>query len=538
MLDMKSFMLIIFSCSLLPTLRAQNVQKATVYWDPTHKTVLLKEGVLEESGDAYGYYNDSFSETGWGVLEIRAGYGKTQRLDDKTFFLAGYLEGFLTARQMFDHYTNMYPQLITSPDVLQAVKKFMSKQSSWSRQQVKLNGSTDALWAHTGFILAQLDGLHAGAAEWAKRTGKKALSRFDVHLLNAVGDLLDLIPVLVPEVKPTLRGYEEPGMGHCSALIKMLPGYENLLFAHSSWYTYAATLRIFKHWDFKIQHPATATGKLSFSSYPGLLASLDDFYLLGNGLMMTQTTNSVFNQSLFDTITPNSLFAWQRVRLAHALARSGTQWAQTFSQFNSGTYNNQYMVVDVSKVKLGSSISDGALTVVEQIPGLVEYSDQTQALRTGYWPSYNIPFHRRIYELSGYVQRWITYGNDYSYDLCPRAKIFRRDQASVVDIASLKHIMRYNDYKNDPYSKGDPCKSICCRGDLRQSHPSPNGCYDTKVTDLHMATQFVSEALNGPTTEGGLPPFSWDLFNSTTHQGLPRLYNYTFVTMHPVLFAP
>lgn len=41
------------------------------------------------------------------------------------------------------------------------------------------------------------------------------------------------------------------------------------------------------------------------------------------------------------------------------------------------------MVLDRSKVKLNHSVDDGALTVVEQIPGLVEYSDQTQALRRG-----------------------------------------------------------------------------------------------------------------------------------------------------------
>lgn len=39
-----------------------------------------------------------------------------------------------------------------------------------------------------------------------------------------------------------------------------------------------------------------------------------------------------------------------------------------------------------------------------------------------------------------------------------------------------------SDYKNDPYSQGDPCKSICCRNDLRESHASPEGCYDTKVS--------------------------------------------------------
>ncbi len=73
---------------------------------------------------------------------------------------------------------------------------------------------------------------------------------------------------------------------------------------------------------------------LSFSS--GFLVSLDDFYLLGSDLMMTQTTNNVFNSSLFDIITPNSLLAWQRVRLAHSLAHTGEEWAKTFSMYNSG----------------------------------------------------------------------------------------------------------------------------------------------------------------------------------------------------------
>lgn len=51
--------------------------------------------------------------------------------------------------------------------------------------------------------------------------------------------------------------------------------------------------------------------------------------------------------------------------------------------FFLGTYNSQYMVVDLSRVSLGHSIRNGALTVVEQIPGKVLHSDQTQALRRG-----------------------------------------------------------------------------------------------------------------------------------------------------------
>ena len=37
----------------------------------------------------------------------------------------------------------------------------------------------------------------------------------------------------------------------------------------------------------------------------------------------------------------------------------------------SGTYNNQYMVLDLKKVHLEQSIDDNALWVVEQIPGFV-----------------------------------------------------------------------------------------------------------------------------------------------------------------------
>jgi hypothetical protein len=91
------------------------------------------------------------------------------------------------------------------------------------------------------------------------------------------------------------------------------------------------------------------------------------------------------------------------------------------------------------------------------------------------------------------------HGTDVSYQLAPRAKIFRRDQGNVVDMDSFKAIMRYNDYKNDPYANGDPCKAICCRGDLSTS-PDLGGCYDTKVTSYSLALQLKSEIINGPTT--------------------------------------
>ncbi|XP_034564189.1 phospholipase B-like 1 isoform X1 [Notolabrus celidotus] len=535
-LTVKLFVLLTY---LAAPMQTYQLQEATVFWEAAQKSVIVKEGLMETAGGAYGYFNDTLLLTGWGVLEISAGHGVAQQ-DETTFFLAGYLEGYLTAGQMFHHYHNMYPQLIKDEKVLNPLKRFLSKQDQWAREQVKLRRASDPLWKHLGLILAQLDGLHAGAAQWAKSKHREPLSAFALQFLNGVGDLLDLVPALTPRSNSSTGGgaFRIPGMGHCTALIKVLPGFENLLFGHSSWYTYAATMRIYKHWDFKVSDTPFANGKMSFSSYPGFLMSLDDFYLLGSGLLMTQTSIDVFNVTLLSQFSPHSLLAWQRVRLANSLAHSGEEWAQIFSKYNSGTYNSQYMVVDLSRVALGHSIRSGALTVVEQIPGKVLHSDQTQALRRGYWPSYNIPFHVEIYNLSGYGVMWKRYGEDFSYDLCPRAKILRRDQAKVFDLNTLKHMMRYNNYKRDRYSKGHPCKTICCRNDLRPRRPRPGGCYDTKVTDYQMAVQLVAEAINGPTTQGGLRPFSWQSFNLSSHQGLPHTYNFPFITMRPTLHHP
>ena len=37
-----------------------------------------------------------------------------------------------------------------------------------------------------------------------------------------------------------------------------------------------------------------------------------------------------------------------------------------------------------------------------------------------------------------------------------------------------------SDYKQDPYSEGNPMNTICSRGDLLET-PVDGGCYDTKV---------------------------------------------------------
>jgi hypothetical protein len=71
--------------------------------------------------------------------------------------------------------------------------------------------------------------------------------------------------------------------------------------------------------------------------------------------------------------------------------------------------------------------------------------------------------------------------NSLSYQLAPRAKISRRDEGSVSDLASLKAYMRSNSFRSDPFSGGSAFGAICGRGDVDPATPKASGCNDAKV---------------------------------------------------------
>jgi hypothetical protein len=208
------------------------------------------------------------------------------------------------------------------------------------------------------------------------------------------------------------------------------------------------------------------------------------YLISGSNLIMTQTTNSIINGSLWDLVVPQSLLAWQRVRTANQLSNGGYEWYKYVSYHNSGTYNNQYMVLDMKKFKALNALPIETLFVVEQIPGLMQGSDVTNQLEQGFWSSFNVPYHKEIYLKSGYDYIDKLLGNQVftEYQQAPRAKIFRRDQSSANDLESMQYLMRYNQFQTDIYAESDPWGAIAARGDLDTSSPYAGGGYDTKIT--------------------------------------------------------
>ncbi|XP_049266798.1 putative phospholipase B-like 2 [Rhipicephalus sanguineus] len=96
-----------------------------------------------------------------------------------------------------------------------------------------------------------------------------------------------------------------------------------------------------------------------------------------------------------------------------------------------------------------------------------------------YWASYNAAYFKEVFDASGQPALVRMYGNVYSYENCPRAKMIKRDHANLTDMDSIMSYMRYNNYKNDPLSlcnctpPYNPVYAIAARYDLL----SPDGEY-------------------------------------------------------------
>jgi hypothetical protein len=67
-----------------------------------------------------------------------------------------------------------------------------------------------------------------------------------------------------------------------------------------------------------------------------------------------------------------------------------------------------------------------------QVPGTIIVRDQTEALRSeGYWTSYNRAAYPEIQKLTGTNGMIEEFGDWFTHNKTPRAKIFKRDQDKV-----------------------------------------------------------------------------------------------------------
>eukprot|EP00889_Picochlorum_renovo_P005240 jgi/Picre1/32270/NNA_007616.t1 len=133
----------------------------------------------------------------------------------------------------------------------------------------------------------------------------------DFLFLESNGDLYDVIDSMDPSQLPHWNISNKATFlkdialtGKCSALVKLAPDLSDIYMGHSTWDSYTAMLRIYKHYTFNLTELQPAAQHMSFSSYPGEVFSDDDFFILGSRLVLLQTTNKMFNRDVLQRWTP------------------------------------------------------------------------------------------------------------------------------------------------------------------------------------------------------------------------------------------
>jgi len=511
----------------------------TVYYHALQGEFSVSPG-KNTAGVAWAGYAgyDTYLQCGWSYLSI-----ETNGLypDEVQAAGAGYLEGQITKDMIWDYWQNLNALFTTNPPLPSGLVGFLAQQQAYITKQVNANPN-DPYWQEIYLITAQLEGLKAGYNAVADPS--KQLTSQDFAIINMDGDLEELMSKYGSNwngLAAERKKMKQPAPGHCTSLVRWTADGSELYTMHTTWSTFVEMNRIFKSYNWNtLRQLSQPNAKVNpskgvlFSSYPATLSSIDDFYMLSNRIVVTETTNGIYNNSLYNAITPTTVLSWMRVVAANRLATSAQSWTELFARQNSGTYNNQWIVVDYNLFTPGKPLPDSLLWIAEQIPGYVYRADVTNYLRVGFWESYNVPFNPYVYNVSGFAALAAQFGNAYTHSMCPRATIFRRQAGSVEMLDDAKKFIRYNNYKNDPLSLGDAGNQISARYDLNQgSDRSAFGGIDGKVTSYKLVQQGIAYGQSGPTHDQ-VPFFNWKTANfpGVVHQGQPDVWNYGWVAFN------
>ena len=517
--------------------------------------------LYDKNAVAIAKYKNSYNVSGWAELSIQTNKNYSDTIQA---FGAGYLEGYITSEKIYDHYLNLRKANWKNEDLPNNIKEFLTKQNDYIQSLVKVfennvnKGVENDIYSTTALnIYYQFIGMfHGYNAKAAYDSHLESLDLIQFHVVGSSFDLDDLVNYKVPtkdlskmESYEILRYFSKKS--HCSAIIKLKADYSDLWVAHNTWTNYQISTRILKTYELNFNDSkADSAKKVSFSSYPGSLNSGDDFYVTSNDLVVIETTNPILDLKLFSKLNYETLFTWHRNIIANRLAKDGEEWVHYFVQNNSGTYNNQFMIVDLKKVDTNKkTVEDEALVIVEQIPGDYRIEDVTKYLKHGFWNSYNIPFNNEIREKSGYDKILADKGKDpkygnkinstLNYFNNSRANIFRLRGSKLETMDDIKNLMRYNDYKNDELSLNSPIFSIASRMELEDDEKlrACEGAFDVKVVSINEIKGVENKkihAVSGPPSGGDskIPIFKWsdyEICGGKAPKGMINTFNFQWI---------
>jgi hypothetical protein len=458
---------------------------------------------------AISSFVDERNISGWSYLYLQT---NEHQPDWFQMYAAGYMEGYLEYEQISYVIHNKNITVNNNNPNLTMAHQFVRNQSNWINKMIKEN-ENDNYWQLVNGTLAQLQGVYDGYTAITTKLGLTniSVSYDDIHLISYLSDMNDI----VAKYQNTTSDMSEL---HCSYLLSLT---ENGLFgSHLTWSKYTSLLKQYKMLIFHLHNPMVKTKTMAYTCMPGSIPSQNDYYTLDDHKFVAETSFGTDNTAVYEWIHYESVPYWIRIHVANLAFDTQQTWTDVFFNNRSGTYPNQWLVVDFSQYTQNKANLAAAQNIIWMVEEFYEYSsvqDVTQELLIpqGYVASYNVPYDPVIQNATG---------DNTTYWDAPRTFLFAQYAPGIKTVEDFKYVMRLNNYSDTE----NYCSAIASRCDLEYNTSFPFGAVDAKVTSDTLVVNQDAWIVNGPTTTVNLPPFSWDNWPqySNYSQGLARVYNY------------
>ncbi|KAG5681692.1 hypothetical protein PVAND_011103 [Polypedilum vanderplanki] len=316
-----------------------------------------------DTGCARACYKEQKSTLGLSFLEIetQAGYA-----DHNQAFSAGILEGTLTWMSIYAQWKNTIQSFCEQDE---ATDKFCT----WMRSIIARNHEnsiTIAMKEHKTshyhhqiyLFYQQLYGIEKGFRQGTKRARKDfEIPSEDFLLLNARVDIEDLKVYYNKFVQEEEEDMIEMHDTVEKMIINLVDGESpKIIIGHSSDGEYNSMLKIVKTYRFNYHHGPTPSHHLvtntdiTFTSYPGCIASTDDFYLahgkhsriIVSGIKLKYGDDTQVHGIDLDSAVLMSVRVMAAIRLAH----NGKSWAKYMAQ-DPDIGAKQWLVIDEKRLK-------------------------------------------------------------------------------------------------------------------------------------------------------------------------------------------
>ena len=534
-------------------------KNATCYLErgKSEVTIKCKEDIIDrDAGCAWATWDNGLEgegTTGWYQLHVEGTSDRSIASDAEMMRCAGAVEGYISQSSIWNAFVlllDSHNWNRTEPHYPDGWNEYMETSMQFVRES--FTSYTEVpYWQAIEMIYHQFEGLAEGynLALADHNIDNQTMTLIDHWILQSQGDLGDAEHAVGRYAKgpvgPTKSLMDaESGdpvtLGdHCTGLFKLTKDYSDVYMAHDAWSTYLDLHGALK--EYHLPCDKFNAKRVLMSTRAGKLSSYDDFYIADSGLFVIETTMSLFNADLYEFVKPQTLFTWMRAIHAMWTAHNGSDWTQTFIKHNSGTYNNQYLVLDSNKFERFKKPTQDLLWVIEQYPGPHwKRADVTEQLvRDLYFPSINKPSFKELYEIAGYPEKVAASGatgNFYTYETSARYLIIQREAPRLEDFESFKAFMRYNNWKRDIYSNGDASQQIMSRYDQRRKG-DPYGAakmfggLDSKCMRLTEAvTSLEFHAIASPSFDNNpVWNFSGSAWPDVRHDGLPDVWNFSWI---------